>query len=72
MANADDTSPSLRGTASRGIAAGFAQQAARVLLQLASAVVLARLLGAGEFGLFAMVTPLVAFLARHSKPLPPP
>lgn len=63
MANANETPPSLRGTASRGIAAGFVQQAARVLLQLASAVVLARLLNADDFGLFAMVTPLVAFLA---------
>ena len=30
MANTDETPPSLRGAASRGIAAGFVQQAARV------------------------------------------
>ena len=63
MASANDSQPSLRGTASRGIVAGIVQQAARVLLPLASAAVLARLLSASEFGLFAMVTPLVAFLA---------
>lgn len=51
---------SLRGKAVRGAMFTGASQATRLLVQVASVVVLARMLSPGAFGLYAMVTPLVS------------
>ncbi len=53
------TTQSLGGSASRGAAVTAAGQIVRVVIQMVSLVVLARLLGPADFGLVAMVTAIV-------------
>ncbi|MFC7404633.1 lipopolysaccharide biosynthesis protein [Georgenia alba] len=57
----DARTPGLGRTAARGGAATLVAQVARIAIQMASIVVLARLLGPTEYGLVAMVTAIVGF-----------
>jgi O-antigen/teichoic acid export membrane protein len=58
-----DLGAELRGDVMRGGVVTMASQAARAVLQIGSMIVLARLLVPGDFGLIAMVTALLGFLA---------
>ena len=55
--------PNYRRTASRGAYAAGMQQAVRISLQILSTVILSRLLTPEDFGVYAMVTPIAAFVA---------
>lgn len=63
----DPPEGSLRGSVGRGAVATAAAQAVKIATQLASVVVLSRLLSPGDFGLVAMCAPVMAFFGMFQS-----
>jgi PST family polysaccharide transporter len=59
----DQPATDFKKTASRGAYAAGMQQAVKITLQILSAVVMSRILKPADFGVYAMVTPIAAFVA---------